>query len=327
MIKWTSIWLFAAPLLAGGGAARLYAVEDHSAPSSRPIELIRDPHFARGFQLYDPAPGKKTVVASLTWDGPSAATGDPIWGMAQWSSKHSLAGAKAERLASGTVRFANVAKTVIVGPPGSDDADLVLGMDSRQEWGDHARQKNEKWPHLLVEQRLEGCPPLTQLAALGFHVEARLRHAEQFPPPGYDRQLHAAHFLIHFTVQNLNKASKGFGDFLWLGVPVYDDRDRVPRKHVAGDAASGKLIYCLAGDAFTSDSLQDGRWVTLERDMLPLALAGLREARNRGFLKGSQDPSDYRLGSMNMGWEVTGINKIELQVRNLSLRAIKTDGE
>ena len=48
----------------------------------------------------------------------------------------------------------------------------------------------------------------------------------------------------------------------------------------------------------------------------------LYEAWARGFVKDSRDVSDYRLGGMNMGWELTGINNVEMQVRNISLKAM-----
>ena len=295
------------------------AKEEANAVSTRTVELIQDPHFERGFMVYDPKPGKQVVRGTLQWD---ASKGEPVWGLAQWSSKHSIAAAKAERLASRGIRFANAAKTLIVGPAGCDDADLVLGVDSRAEWGEHAREKDERWPHLLVQQRIPECPPLTELAALEFRVAARLRLCERFEPVGYNPRLHAAHYLIHFTVQNLNRESPGFGDFLWFGIPIYDDRRPIPSRHVAGDAASGKMIYDPGGDAYTSQTLQGGQWVTIERDILPLVLDGLRAAWERGFLKGSRDMADYRLGGVNSGWEVSGINRAEVQIRDLSLRAM-----
>ncbi|MCX7014144.1 MAG: hypothetical protein NTW86_16610 [Candidatus Sumerlaeota bacterium] len=294
--------------------------ENAAASASGAIELIRDPHFQLGFTVNEPKPGKKVPRGVLQWD---AAPGEPIWSLAQWTSKFSIAGAKAEKLSSGAVRFANEAKTIIVGPPGSEDADLVLGIDSRPEWNGHARQKGQPWPHLLVEQRLLDCPPLAELTALLFSMDARLRVGERFEAEGYNRNLHACHYLIHFTVQNLNKQSPGYGDFLWLGIPVYDDRDRMPRRFVAGDAASGKLIYCPAADEYTSESLQDGKWVAFQRDMLPVALDALKAAWEKGFLKGSQNLADYRFGGLNIGWEATGINRAEVQIHDLSLKAVR----
>ena len=45
-------------------------------------------------------------------------------------------------------------------------------------------------------------------------------------------------------------------------------------------------------------------------------------AWSRGFLTESKNPADYRVASVNLGWEVPGTFAVEIQVRNLSLRAV-----
>jgi hypothetical protein len=156
---------------------------------------------------------------------------------------------------------------------------------------------------------------------LRFRVEARLNHAERFETPQYSPSYHAAQFLIFFTVQNRNRDSAGHGDFVWLGVPIYDDRDRTGKTIIPGDSL-GKLIYTPARSAYTNTPVATGVWIVFEADLLPLASEALDEAWARGFVKDSRDLSDYRLGGMNMGWELTGINNVEMQVRNISLKAI-----
>ena len=299
--------------------------ERNSHPSSdtpRTIELIRDRHFQNGFKVLDPASFKRVVRGFLQWDG---SKDEPVWDIAQWNSKYSLASVSLEQLASGAVRFANVAKTVVVGLAGSEEADLILAVDSRPEYGDRVRRVGEPWPHLLVQQRIVGCPALTELKELPFQIEARLRYSQRFETPEYTAKLHCAQFPFVLIVQNLNRNSPGYGDFLWFQVPIYDDRWRIPPRYVAEDTAdpSAKLIYNPGGDAYTTESLHDGQWVTIQQDLLPLILESLRTAWVRGYLKDSHDFSDYRIAEMNMGWEVTGINKTEIQVRNLSLKAIR----
>jgi hypothetical protein len=282
-------------------------------------ELIRDPHFRRGFVVYDPAPGKKVVRGAFHVD-PDA--GEPVWGLAQWHSKHSLAGTKPHRLPSRALRWANPAKAVIVAPPGSEDADLVLAIDSRVEYSDRARRKGEDWPHLLVSQRIESSPHLAEMAALQFEISARLRRSEAFRTEDYSPHLHAAQYVVVITVQNLNRESEGYGDFLWFGIPLYDDRWRIPRPFTAPDQAQSKFIYTPPGEAFTTDSTHDGEWITIRRDLRPLMLDALSAAWERGFLPDSRDLADYRLGGISAGWELTGILDVELQTKDLSLKAL-----
>ncbi len=120
-------------------------------------------------------------------------------------------------------------------------------------------------------------------------------------------------------MQNLDPASAGYGDYLWFGVTLYDDRDVRPGLYVAGDAATGKLIYNIGLAPLSPSGLGDGAWHAIEGDLLPHLLAALREAWARGLLTDSMRLSDYRIGGMNIGWEVPGLNTVELQVEGLSL--------
>ena len=142
--------------------------------------------------------------------------------------------------------------------------------------------------------------------------------------PGYTPLLHAAQFQIFFSVQNLNLKSAGYGQYLWFGVPLYDDRERIPKAYQAKDAgkedATGMFIYTVAGREFTTRSLHDREWVTIDKDLLPLMRDGLKAAWQSGFLKDSQSLADYRITGMNLGWEVPGIVDVEMQLRDLSLK-------
>jgi hypothetical protein len=72
---------------------------------------------------------------------------------------------------------------------------------------------------------------------------------------------------------------------------------------------------------FTTDSTHDGVWVTFVQGVLPLMCEGLAAGWQRGFLPSSRELADYRVTGVFIGWEVPGIFDVELQLRNLSLRA------
>ncbi len=283
-------------------------------------ELVQDAHFRQGFQMWAPKPGKKVDAGVLRWD---EVTGRPAWGMAQWASRFPFESPVAERLPDGGARFRNAGKTMVVGPHGSADADLVLGVCASAEYQGRARRQGEPWVHLLVEQTFVGCPALSDLREIRFHLEARLRSAKKIPTPDYSAGIHAAQFLVYFTVQNLNRRSPGYGDYYWFGIPVYDDRQSVVARAAHGDAGTGKMIYSTPGDCYAKTSTHSGQWVTFDGDLLPEMLDGLRTAWGRGFLKDSRDLADYRIGGMNMGWEVPGLFDVEVQVRNLSMRTVE----
>lgn len=283
-------------------------------------ELISDPHFKRGLEILDPESGQSQ--GSIGWSGEST-----VWQCAQWHSHSSLIDMAPIQPADGLYEWLNADKVVRMGP-GAGEYDLYLGVNSDSEYGGVYRQNGQPWPHLLVQQPLSppgtvgpGCPPLSELAALNFQVQARLDSAHIIKKSGYDPNIHAAQFLIYFTVQNLNRSSAGFGKIIWLGVPVYDDRYPMPAKYVAHDDGTSTLIYTIAYRDAAAKSVQDGEWVAFQVDLLPYAIKALQAAWDRGYLPESHDLTDYKIGGMNMGWEVPGLSYTAMMTRGLSLEA------
>ncbi|MFA7004132.1 MAG: hypothetical protein WC429_08860 [Verrucomicrobiia bacterium] len=191
-------------------------------------ELIRNPRFQGGFTLLDPAPGKKVRRGTLV---PHDAGAKPAWEMAQWSSKHPLTEGAPQQLTGGGLRWANEAKAITLGPVTNASSDLALAVNASAEYGSRARRKGEPWVHLLVEQPFNDPPVLAGLVEARLHAEARLLRSKCVRTDDYTPGLHAAQFQIFFTLQNLNRQSGGYGRYLWFGVPIYDDRRRVPFAH------------------------------------------------------------------------------------------------
>jgi hypothetical protein len=282
-------------------------------------ELIRDPHFRGGFLLLNPKPpGQRVVYGELAGVEPGV---KPIWDLAQWSSKFPLAVAPPQCPANGALAFTNAAKLVVIGKLGGAEADLALGVNASVEYGDRARQEGEPWVHLLVEQKIGEPPSLAELGAARFHIAARLLRVRAVKTPDYSPDRHAAQFQIFFTIQNRNPQSPGLGRLLWFGIPLYDDRHRIPIGHASKDTAGSEMfIFTPAGNIFTSASAHDGDWITVDQDIVPLLREALETAWVRGFLTESRDLGDYRVTSLNLGWEVPGIFDVEMQVRDLGLK-------
>jgi hypothetical protein len=294
----------------------------------RPTALLADPRFERGLRVWKPAPGSKKEEGTIR---PPSASGEPVWGLAQWYSRFTLADARREPLPSGSSRYFDGAKAVTFGAAGSAEADIILALNGHAEYGEHAPAQGDPWPHLLVEQPLVEHPAMAALESVPFRIEYRLLKSRPFHLPGWDDRRHTAQFLLYITIQNLNRQSAGFGDYLWFGVPMYDARYRLPRHFAALDRSSpkkrgtGKFIYNPAGEVYATKPAQDGDWVAINKDLLPLMREALTAAWDAGYLQDSRDAADYRLGSMNMGWEVTGPLDVAMQIRNLEIAA-RRDG-
>lgn len=289
------------------------------------VPLLDDTRFERGFTVWSPAPGSHTKQGVIRSNDVSP---EPLWGLAQWHSRFTLAEAKREQLPHGSVRFADGAKAVTFFPPGRD-ADISFALNGNIEYDGRASQRGDPWPHLLAERKLCAHPAITELESVRLAIRCRLMKAESHRPNGFDPRRHTAQFVFYITVQNRNRKSSGFGDYFWFGVPLYDARYRLPRAHKAIDKgsdrkpATGKFIFNPGGERYTTNSAHDGDWVAIDKDLLPLMREGLETAWDRGYLQDSRDPADYCLGGMNTGWEVTGPLDVEMQIAGLRLEAVQ----
>ena len=81
-------------------------------------------------------------------------------------------------------------------------------------------------------------------------------------------------------------------------------------------------LYAPGGDTYASESTHGGGPVTFEGDLLPEVLVGLERAWAQGLLGDSQDLADYRLGGMNIGWEVPGVFDAAVELWDLELLAV-----
>jgi hypothetical protein len=201
---------------------------------------------------------------------------------------------------------------------------VELWVDSRPEYpGGLRKGTGEPWTHLLLEQAIPGdrVQPLTEVGRIRLRMEARLTEGETFRPEGYTEDLHAAQFQVVLTLADTDPQSPGYGDFLWFVVPIFDDRYPVPPRYVAQDFAEtrGKMIYNPGAAAVGLEGVRQGKWVTLDVDVRPHLWDALEEAWRRGYLSRSRDPGAFRLTSMNLGWEVPGLNRVGMAVRALRL--------
>jgi len=290
-------------------------------------ELIQDRDFQQGFYVRD-------TVYPYSYFGPligDSSLPPPVWNTAEWGSKSSLRSISRTTLASGFYQWADANKDFRFGPVGAEEYELYFGVNSQSEYDSIYRTPDQFWPHLLIEQRFSppydfpgqgpGCPSFSNLDSLIFQIDAKLLYNLTIMNAGYDPTYHAAQFLIYFTVQNSNPSSSGYGKYVWLGMQLYDDRFAIPPSGVSYDIGTETLINEIPYLDFASVSTHNGAWVHAQIDLLPYALAALDTAWTNGFLNESTDLADYKIGGMNMGWELPGMNISTVGVKGISLVA------
>ena len=323
--------LFLSLLLLAGCATRT------DGPNA-PRELLPDPTYSkwlqiRGLGLPDDDGGVKGVFRT------AEKVGAPVWTIAQWASKQSLADPAVTRQTqfdAHRFQIANPSKRVTVD---CRRGQIDLGLFASACY-DRPRQANESWPHLLVQTALTDTrypsrtcylPDIKRLeVAMSCRLDTFIdKH------PGANPTLHAAQFQLFLYVQNLTQGDDGFGDMLWFGIPVFDNRYPVKEETFQRDGgkadASGKFIYSLPGKAcvvggqgFVKNGRllagKDARWVDIRVDVAPWIAYAYKLARKNGFLA-TTDFKDLYVSGLNFGWEMPGTYDGVMQVRDFSLVA------
>lgn len=293
------------------------------------LELIGDNRLRIGFS--EKMRGKNKKGRNILFVPSEKKT---VWNVAQWYSKSSIFNRAYQSIGEDRFVYEDKYKTFHVRSK-KYDCDLVMGVNAKSEYDGVYKGKDDPWPHLLVNQRIsfprghlgKKSPSLVKLKQVKFHIKVRLLHHEANRKEGYTPKTHAAQFTIFLTIQNLNKSNEGFGNYYWFGIKLFDDRYPVTSLRMKFDRGrknkpgTGKLIYNIGVAPFTEEKVSDGKWITVQGDLYPHILRGLKEAWKRGALTESKNINDYYIGAMNMGWEVSGLNNVAMGIKNFSINA------
>ena len=303
------------------------------------LELLPDPAFAQWFKIRGLGQPADDGQVKGVFRSSEADVGVPAWTLAQWASKHSLADPAVTRqtqLEKTRFQIVNPSKRVVVD---SGRGEIELGLFASACY-ERPRQKNEPWPHLLASAALtdtrypSAACRIEQMQRLDVAMECRLT-AFADKNPASDPDLHAAQFQLFLYVQNLTLGDDGYGDMLWFGIPVFDNRHPLKEESYQRDAgkpdASGKFIYSLPakacqpqGQTFFKDGRvaadKGARWTKIRVDAAPWMVYAYKLARKSGYLRNT-DLKDLYVSGLNFGWEMPGTFDAVMQVRGFSLKA------
>ncbi|MET6996544.1 hypothetical protein [Chitinophaga defluvii] len=285
------------------------------------VSLITDPGFTQGIVLRganSAAPGDKDTLFPF-----KRKNGQSVWKLAEWGSRYSLDARQPQQLDSG-IAYGDTGKKITFQQEGNTAKISFEVLASREFKA--PRKANEDWPHLLLEQEFNQVISVNKMNALLLKMGARLMYCDNKTEAGkYDEGLHTAQFSLYLVVNNLNKNSAGYKDFIWFGVPLYDYRYKdIPayqEKDQGKEDATGKFIYSLSGKEVFDGSLHDRQWTPISIDLHPAIKKAFETAQQNGFLK-SSTLEDMYVSGMNIGWEVPGTFDAGIQLEGISLKAV-----
>ncbi|MCL2622819.1 MAG: hypothetical protein FWD31_04045 [Planctomycetaceae bacterium] len=292
-----------------GFAGMSHPAED-VADKSR--EVLADLTFAQGFVLTGATHDAPQRVENF---GQQDAT--PVWCMPQWSSKGLLDRVQVD---DETVKLIDDYKSVTLD---RKTGAINLTVHTSKEYETPRTSPSQPWVHLLLEQSPFPQPiQVADASAIWVEVEFELTENVAYGPQ--DPGLHAAQLSWFLYMKNTNRQSKGFHDFLWFGVSMFDSRyDFVP-DYAAQDFAmpNGSFIYSLGSKRYFDKPVVVGERLTIRREILNDLREAIETAHKNGFITNTTI-DDVVLDGTNIGWEVPGTYDVGVTLHKLSVTVVE----
>ena len=280
--------------------------------AKKPREVLADVKFADGFTLTGATHEAAQRVETF---GQSGMT--PTWKIAQWHSKGLLDRVQIDEKA---VKMTDDYKSVTLD---RETGAINLTVHTSKEYDQPRASSSQPWVHLLLEQSPFREPiKVTEAAEIWVEVEFELTENAAHGPQ--NPALHAAQLSWHLYLKNTEEQSKGFRDFLWFGVSMFDSRNDFVPDYAAQDFAmpNGSFIYTLGSKRYLDKPVEVGRRQTIRRNILPDIKQALETAHKRNFITNTFI-DDVVLDGTNIGWEVPGTFDVGVTLHKLSVRVVE----
>jgi len=274
-------------------------------------EVLSDTKFANGFVLTGPLHQSPKRVETFDQNDVT-----PAWRMPQWNSKGLLDRVQVD---ANTVNLVDDYKSVTLN---RKTGAINLTVHTSKEYETPRTSSSQPWVHLLLEQSpFEKPIQVKEAAAIWLEVEFELteNRAHGTQDPG----LHAAQLSWFLYMKNTNPQSKGFRDFLWFGVSMFDSRHDFVPDYAAQDFAmpNGSFIYTLGSKRFLDQPVKVGKRQTIRIDILDNIREGIETAHQRGFITNTTF-DDVILDGTNIGWEIPGTYDVGVTLHKLSIMVV-----
>jgi len=283
---------------------------DDAAEKSR--EVLDDVKFERGFVLTGPLHESPQRVETF---GQKDVT--PVWRMPQWNSKGLLDRVKID---DATVEMRDDYKSVTLD---RKTGAINLTVHTSKEYPTPRTSGSQPWVHLLLELSPFKQPiKVSDAAAIWVEVEFEL--TENVAYGTQDPGLHAAQLSWFLYLKNTNQESKGFRDFLWFGLSMFDSRYDFVSDYAAQDFAmpNGSFIYSLGTRRFFDKPVEIGKRLTIRRDILNDLHEAIETAHKRNFITNTTI-DDVILDGTNIGWEVPGTYDVGATLHKMSVTVVE----
>ena len=275
-------------------------------------EVLPDVKFSQGFVLTGPT--HEALQRTETFGQKDV---KPVWRIPQWHSKGQLERVQVDE---NTVKMADDYKSVTLD---RKTGAVNLTASTLKEYPEPRTSMHQPWLHLLLEQSPFPKPiKVNEAAAIWVEVEFELTEFAAHGPQNPD--LHAALLSWVFYMKNMNPESKGFHDFLWFSLGMFDNRyDFVPDYSLQDFAMpNGSFIYMLGSKRFLDKPVEVGVRQTIRYNIVDSIRDAIETAHKNGFITNTTF-DDVILDGTNIGWEIPGIFDAGVTLYKLSVTVVE----
>lgn len=261
----------------------------------------------------------------------------PEWTLAQWGSKYDFLdsyrlsyyeGGNALRIMSkGKTLNGEYVPAKVLDVNGSDSS-IYIELNAQTEY-DAPRRSGESWPHVLLSQDFSD--RLVHVASqkeIVMAMEFEITKFEDCMGASADRNLHCAQFVFYVTLQNRTKNSAGYGEYVWFGIGLWDNRNvgTVTSLFAAQDGGkennTGAFIYSPSSSLYYPELggvvPEAHTPVSMRCNIVEAARAAFDLAKQRNFLSNTAW-EDLYVGGMNFGFEVTGTYNVGANISKVGI--------
>lgn len=299
--------------------------EELMLPNIEGVEMLEDNFFLQGLnlrRLHSQDKQTPMIIRRLDLMG-TAQKEDSVWTIAQWDCRNNFVEAT-ERQEGDNYIYEDESKKVIVN---NKEPSVYLECNASLEY-DAPRQQGQTWPHLLLSQDFQKRYWIKDYSNIYVQMIIEFEKFEdKMLPEDFNPSLHAAQLQWFFTVQNHNRENDQYGDYLWLGVPIFDNRKEFPGNTQSQDKGQGdkvgtnKFIYSIDSRAYLQETMTPGKKVAITYDILPSIKNAFEAAQGKNFLTATSF-EELSFGSTNFGWELPGIYDVGVKLKDLRLTGV-----
>lgn len=280
---------------------------------------ILDTSFSDGVTVFSPIKPPTTYSGKLTF-GKNVDGKSPVWILTQWNSLYNIIKTPGKRVGN-TYQYANKNKTFAL----SDDGMVTLIINASQDYLQPRKTAQDPWAHLYLEQRYSQPRSLGKFKKVNVTYNFVIPFCKNYTPAAdYNSNIHASIGVFYLILGDINPSSPGYGDFINFCMPLFDDRVDIPKKSWFMDsgtdpnAVTNKMIYTMDGSVLYSSPTGNGKWHSVNLDIMPYIKDAFNIARNNNCMQ-KTNFSDVGLSSFFFGFENPGMFDTELQIKNMSI--------